>query len=163
MVGKTKRETLFAARHPKSRSESRWKALVPIQIGGRPDHGFSEPLGLLSDCHRRIEHFLQLLVKVDLEAAGGQLTLEYRGALEKALRYFETAVLTHTADEEASLFPRLRASGNPDARQPCLSSSSSSTTMRRPTAITQPWTRSCAVGSRTIAWRPATPVHSASS
>jgi hemerythrin-like domain-containing protein len=90
---------------------------MPITLGGRPDHDFSEPLGLLSDCHRRIEHFLQLLVAVDLTAAGGRLTLEYRRALEQALRYFETAALTHTADEEASLFPRLRASGSPEARQ----------------------------------------------
>jgi hemerythrin-like domain-containing protein len=75
---------------------------MPLQIGGRTDHGFHEPLGLLSDCHRRIEHFLQVLV-----------TVERRHALDGALRYFETAAPRHTADEEDSLFPRLRASGDP--------------------------------------------------
>ncbi len=90
---------------------------MPIHIGGHTDHGFTEPLGLLSDCHRRIEHFLQLLITVDLKAAGGTLSLEYRRALEGALKYFETAAPTHTADEEDSLFPRLRASDRPDAKR----------------------------------------------
>ena len=32
-----------------------------LKIGGPPEHGFDQPLGLLSDCHRRIEHFLFVL------------------------------------------------------------------------------------------------------
>lgn len=42
------------------------------QIGQRVDHDFDEPLGLLSDCHRRIEHFLRALVTVatDVSVAG---------------------------------------------------------------------------------------------
>ena len=47
---------------------------MPIQIGQRPDHGFDEPLGLLSDCHRRIEHFIDVLATITDEAAGGRLT-----------------------------------------------------------------------------------------
>ena len=35
----------------------------PLQIGAAPDHDFDEPLGLLSDCHRRIEHFLDILIE----------------------------------------------------------------------------------------------------
>lgn len=89
---------------------------MPIQIGGKSDHGFGEPLGLLSDCHRRIEHFLQLLITVDLKASAGQLSDEYRRALESALTYFATAAPRHTADEEDSLFPRLRASSHRDAQ-----------------------------------------------
>ena len=30
-----------------------------IQIGAKPDSGFDDPIGMLKDCHRRIEHFLQ--------------------------------------------------------------------------------------------------------
>jgi hemerythrin-like domain-containing protein len=90
---------------------------MPIQIGGGPDHSFRQPLGLLSDCHRRIEHFLEVLITVDLEASGGRLGGEHRRALEGALTYFETAAPKHTADEENSLFPRLRASGDPDAER----------------------------------------------
>lgn len=88
---------------------------MPIQIGQRPDHGFDEPLGLLSDCHRRIEHFLGVLVAVAENAAGGALSPDYRRALEGALKYFAVAAPKHTADEEVSLFPRLRACGDPAA------------------------------------------------
>jgi hemerythrin-like domain-containing protein len=83
-----------------------------IRIGERPDHGFSEPLGLLSDCHRRIEHFLQVLIDITRHAAGGALTAGQRADLESALKYFRTAAPRHTADEEESLFPRLRACGD---------------------------------------------------
>jgi hemerythrin-like domain-containing protein len=83
---------------------------MPIQIGQRQDHGFDEPLGLLSDCHRRIEHFLSVLTTVADDAAGGPLAASYREALEGSLRYFAVAAPKHTADEELSLFPRLRDS-----------------------------------------------------
>ncbi|MGE0447336.1 MAG: hemerythrin domain-containing protein [Vicinamibacterales bacterium] len=82
---------------------------MPIQIGKRPDHGFDEPLGLLSDCHRRIEHFLWVIAVRSREAAGGPLSDSQRTDLDGALRYFSTAAPRHTADEEGSLFPRLRA------------------------------------------------------
>jgi hemerythrin-like domain-containing protein len=88
---------------------------MPIQIGRRPDHGFDEPLGLLSDCHRRIEYFLGVLCAIGEQAAGGLLSASQRAELESALRYFATAAPKHTADEEQSLFPRLRASTDADA------------------------------------------------
>jgi len=81
---------------------------MPIRIGGRPDSSFADPLGLLTDCHRRIERFLRVLVRV-AERAGSPLGVEERSALETALRYFREAAPKHTADEEESLFPRLRA------------------------------------------------------
>jgi hemerythrin-like domain-containing protein len=87
--------------------------IMPIQIGQRLDHGFDEPLGLLSDCHRRIEHFLRVLATVARDAAGGPLSPGWRSALEGAVRYFTVAAPKHTADEEISLFPRLRQSGDP--------------------------------------------------
>jgi len=90
---------------------------MAIQIGGRPDHGFHEPLGLLSDCHRRIERFLHVLVAVERQASGGPLGPGDRRALDTALTYFETAAPHHTADEEDSLFPRLRASRDPAAQR----------------------------------------------
>jgi hemerythrin-like domain-containing protein len=40
-----------------------------------------------------------------------------RSALEGALQYFKTAAPRHTADEEESLFPRLRESGDAAAIQ----------------------------------------------
>ncbi|HET7617456.1 MAG TPA: hemerythrin domain-containing protein [Vicinamibacterales bacterium] len=81
-----------------------------IKLGHAQDHGFDEPLGLLSDCHRRIERFLEAMIAV--ADKGGALAPADRSLLEAAVRYFETAAPRHTADEEASLFPRLRASSD---------------------------------------------------
>lgn len=87
-----------------------------IRVGQSADHGFDEPLGLLSDCHRRIERFLGILVTITGTRKGGQLPPADRQALERALEYFATAGPRHSADEEESLFPRLRASAAPEAR-----------------------------------------------
>lgn len=90
---------------------------MPVILGAKPEHGFDEPLGLLSDCHRRIEHFLGMMIRVFERSAGGEKPLapDERQALEAALRYFEVAAPRHTQDEEQSLFPRLRASRQPEA------------------------------------------------
>lgn len=79
---------------------------MPVQIGAKT-HDFSDPTGLLSDCHRRIEMFLASLQRV-AEVIDSPLSSEARTALEAALRYFHEAAPRHTKDEEESLFPRLR-------------------------------------------------------
>jgi len=81
-----------------------------IKIGARPDSGFDDPLGMLHDCHRRIEKFLRVLGLVVERAAGRSLTDEESDAVKAALHYFRTGGPRHTADEEKSLFPRLRSS-----------------------------------------------------
>jgi hemerythrin-like domain-containing protein len=80
---------------------------MPVTIGAA-ENTFANPIGLLSDCHRRIERFLQMMLAVATEAAGGPLDAEHRRALENALRYFREAAPNHTADEEKDLFPMLR-------------------------------------------------------
>ena len=90
---------------------------MPIQIGRPPDHNFSEPLGLLSDCHRRIEYFLGVLIAATGRTPGGLLTPAQCAELEAALAYFATASPKHTADEEDSLFPRLRDTHDPAAKR----------------------------------------------
>jgi len=85
---------------------------MPVQIGVR-SHSFAEPTGLLSDCHRRIEMFLATLVRV-AEFGERSLDGDARVALEGALKYFREAAPKHTADEEESLFPRLRQMQNPE-------------------------------------------------
>jgi len=70
-------------------------------------HGFKEPLELLSDCHRRIEMFLGILGAI-AKCVDRAPSEEARRALDSALRYFREAAPKHTADEEQSLFPRLR-------------------------------------------------------
>jgi hemerythrin-like domain-containing protein len=85
---------------------------MPIQIGQKTESGFNNPLGLLSDCHRRIERFLDVLVRLCAKGRGAFMTPPEIIAMEKALQYFRESAPKHTADEEESLFPRLRkASG----------------------------------------------------
>jgi hemerythrin-like domain-containing protein len=87
---------------------------MPVQIGANV-HNFSNPTGLLSDCHRRIEMFLGSLEAV-ARTIDQPLTEETARALTAALRYFREAAPKHTADEEESLFPRLRRVRNPEAQ-----------------------------------------------
>src|SRR4051812_47734284 len=87
---------------------------MPIVIGAKPESNFTDPIGLLTDCHRRIERFLAVLVQVAAQAKGLALTAEQRVALETALRYFRDAAPKHTADEESTLFPRLRQCDRPE-------------------------------------------------
>lgn len=84
---------------------------MAIQIGARPDSGFDDPLGMLKDCHRRIEHFLHILCTVAEQANGRALKEDEAAAVEAALHYFHVGGKRHTADEEQSLFPRLLAVG----------------------------------------------------
>lgn len=87
-----------------------YHAMGALNILGRhPDHDFDQPLGLLSDCHRRIEMFLGILLRVAHEMRGKPLGAEAIEAVRKAKRYFSEAAPRHTADEEESLFPRVRA------------------------------------------------------
>jgi hemerythrin-like domain-containing protein len=86
--------------------------MMPVQIGAQA-HNFSDPTGLLSDCHRRIEMFLRVLEGV-ASVIDRPMTEKTRAALESALRYFRESAPKHTADEEESLFPRLRKMHLPD-------------------------------------------------
>ena len=79
---------------------------MPVQIGGSV-HDFSDPTKFLADCHRRIEMFLGSLEAV-ATVIDQPLTEETRRALDGALRYFREAAPKHNADEEESLFPRMR-------------------------------------------------------
>ncbi len=83
---------------------------MAIHIGAKPDSGFGDPIGMLKDCHRRIERFLGILCIVVDRAQGRSLSAEERDAVQAALQYFRTGGQRHTADEEESLFPRLRKS-----------------------------------------------------
>jgi hemerythrin-like domain-containing protein len=82
---------------------------MAIQIGAKPDSGFDDPIGMLKDCHRRIERFLHILWVVAERANDRALTDEEAEAVQSALHYFRVGGQRHTADEEESLFPRLRA------------------------------------------------------
>jgi hemerythrin-like domain-containing protein len=85
---------------------------MPVVIGAKPESSFTDPVGLLTDCHRRIERFLGVLQHL-AQSASRQLTNEERKSLETALNYFRNSAPKHTADEEESLFPRLRSINRP--------------------------------------------------
>lgn len=85
---------------------------MPVQIGTKT-HNFADPTGLLSDCHRRVEMFLGALGAV-AEVIDRPATEETHRALGSALHYFGQAAPKHTADEEQSLFPRLRQMHDPE-------------------------------------------------
>jgi len=90
---------------------------MPIAIGQKPSADFTDPIGLLTDCHRRIERFLTVLVNIANRPSGEPLASNERHALETALRYFKEAAPKHTLDEEDSLFPRLFSSNDPRVKQ----------------------------------------------
>ena len=85
---------------------------MPVQIGAK-SHNFNDPTGLLSDCHRRIEMFMRSLEGV-AKGIDSPPDEDTKTALETALRYFQEAAPKHTADEEESLFPRLRSLRSPE-------------------------------------------------
>lgn len=87
---------------------------MPVQIGATT-HSFNDPTGLLSDCHRRVEMFMGSLQAV-AAVCDQPLTDDVRRSLDLALRYFREAAPKHTADEEQSLFPRLRQIDNPELK-----------------------------------------------
>ena len=90
---------------------------MPVTLGAKPQHGFDEPIGLLGDCHRRIERFLDTILAVLQRSDGAGLSEQEREALDVSVRYFDVAAPRHTSDEEESLFPRMRQSMAPRVQQ----------------------------------------------
>jgi len=83
---------------------------MPVQIGQKRQADFNDPIGMLSDCHRRIETFLAALLALARGQKGGTLDDGARASLASALEYFRHSGPRHTADEEESLFPRMQNS-----------------------------------------------------
>ena len=90
---------------------------MAVQLGAKPLADFTQPIEMMTDCHRRIEHFLDVLRRVDERFGESELTDEGRRALQASLDYFAHAAPHHTSDEEQSLFPRLRDSGDAAVRE----------------------------------------------
>jgi hemerythrin-like domain-containing protein len=80
---------------------------MPVTIGKKLESDFSNPIGMLGDCHRRIERFLAGLIAIAEQARGGSIPPAHREQFAAGLRYFREAAPNHTLDEEESLFPRL--------------------------------------------------------
>jgi hemerythrin-like domain-containing protein len=89
---------------------------MPITIGAKHESDFTDPIGMLGDCHRRIERFLGVLENLASRRGGAAPTPEEQTALSTSLRYFRDAAPKHTADEEESLFPRLRSAAGENTK-----------------------------------------------
>lgn len=74
-----------------------------------PAPDFSQPLDLLSACHRRIDGFTAMLLKLPEHLRRHGCDDEARQAAQRAMKYFDTAGRHHHDDEEEDLFPLLRA------------------------------------------------------
>jgi hemerythrin-like domain-containing protein len=77
----------------------------------QPDHNapsFDDPLGMLVACHRRIERQLATLSRLQRHLPENGCDADARAAARVILKYFDSAGPNHDADEELSLFPRLR-------------------------------------------------------
>lgn len=75
-------------------------------IAPAPD--FSHPLDLLSACHRRINGFIDMLLKLPDYVSQHGVDADAMQAAERVLKYFDSAGQHHHDDEEENLFPMLR-------------------------------------------------------
>jgi hemerythrin-like domain-containing protein len=69
---------------------------------------FDDPLGMLSACHGRIARQLATLERLRRHLPEHGCDADARAAARGILKYFDTAAPNHHADEESSIFPRLR-------------------------------------------------------
>jgi pyridoxamine 5'-phosphate oxidase len=69
---------------------------------------FSDPLGLLVHCHAKLEAQFRALESAVRVLREGGAEVEALRAIEAAQAHFAGPGVKHTADEEESLFPRLR-------------------------------------------------------
>ncbi len=81
---------------------------------GRTGPSFDEPIEMLTACHDKIRGFCDQLEKLPAYVAAHGVNAQVVGAVDAALRYFDTAGPQHHQDEEDELFPLLQAR-RPDA------------------------------------------------
>jgi iron-sulfur cluster repair protein YtfE (RIC family) len=67
------------------------------------------PLELLYACHEKVRHFTSLGVRLAAHVETHGADAEAKEAATSILRYFEQALPLHHIDEEADVFPALRA------------------------------------------------------
>jgi hemerythrin-like domain-containing protein len=77
----------------------------PLNAEPAPD--FSDPLGLLAACHRRMLGFCELLGRMPAHLAMYGIDQEATDAALRVMHYFDTAAVLHHLDEERDLFPLL--------------------------------------------------------
>ena len=106
-------------RREERRLENRWLGVQKrrkgkgshsaVQTGVKPGCEFDDPIGMLKDFHRKIKRSLHVLWVIADRAVGRELTSEEIAAVRSAMDFVRVDGTRHTADEEESLFPWLRA------------------------------------------------------
>lgn len=87
--------------------------IKPDQLFRPPERGtLDKPLEHLVACHRRIEDRLSTLERIGENLKTRRA--EALEALDACFHFFETNGEWHTADEEQSVFPRMRAALSPE-------------------------------------------------
>ena len=79
--------------------------------------GFDDPLEILLACHRRIEKFLDTLIRLQAHVDARGVDAEASVAAQSLLRYFLKSAADHREDEEKDLLPLLQSRiTDPDER-----------------------------------------------
>jgi hemerythrin-like domain-containing protein len=90
----------------------RSKGKVPLMAaltGRKLDCEFDDPIGMLKTVHLRIKRSLHVLWVIADRAAGRELTSTEMAGVRSVIDCLRVDGSRHTADEELSLFPQLRA------------------------------------------------------
>jgi len=95
--------------HEKQKHPTRKVSHLTMQTGAMLSCEFEDPIVTLKDVHLRIKRFLHVLWVIADRAAGRELTSDEIAAVRSAMDYIRVEGTRHTADEEQSLFPRLRS------------------------------------------------------
>lgn len=77
-----------------------------LLLDAAPD--FNDPLALLGACHRRIEAFCTVLLRLPSHLREHGADEEAQRAALRVLRYFDSAGRDHHRDEDEDLFPLLQ-------------------------------------------------------
>lgn len=95
--------------HGRQKRPARKVSHLAMQTGAMPGREFEDPIVTLKDVHLRIKRSLHVLWVIADRAAGRELTSDEIAAVRPAMDYIRVEGTRHTADEEQSLFPRLRS------------------------------------------------------
>ena len=82
--------------------------------GGDGSGGRKSALAMLDNSHRKLEQNLAELRRAAVAIAGGTGTEAEHDTVRDVVGFLERSVTRHEADEELSLFPRLRGAGSID-------------------------------------------------
>jgi hemerythrin-like domain-containing protein len=87
--------------------------LSNIQTSPKPSSDSEDAISLLLGCHQRIRHFTEVALRL---ARNPEAPASDRAdAARSVLRYFQVALPLHEADENESIYPRLRRKLRPGA------------------------------------------------